>query len=136
MLKISDIPSLADSVVELANHALLIGKIIKEESANGISSSEFERLKTKLSELGKKLDSLTSQVKELSNVNVQHEIEKESLKDEIAYLTAERLKFQDENQQLKENLSDLSVAKQIDAKTIHHLQMEISQLKLNVVVAC
>jgi len=45
MLKTSDIPSLADSVVELASHTLLIGKIIKEESISGISSAEFEKLK-------------------------------------------------------------------------------------------
>ena len=64
-------------------------------------------MKAELSESGKKLDSLTAQVKELSNVNVQHEAEKESLKDEIANLTADRLKFHDENHQLKENLSDL-----------------------------
>jgi len=59
MLKTYDIPYLADSVVELTSRALFLGKSIKEESTNGISSTEFERLKTELSELGKKLDSLT-----------------------------------------------------------------------------
>jgi len=39
MLKTSDIPSLADSIVELASRVLLIDNIIKEESANGISSA-------------------------------------------------------------------------------------------------
>ena len=36
---------------------------------------------------------------------------------------------------LKEGLFDSSSAKQVDAETIHHLQVEISQLKLNVFVA-
>jgi len=66
MLKTSDIPSLADLVVELASWALLIGKVIKEESISVISSVEFERLKKKVSELGKRLGSLATQVKELS----------------------------------------------------------------------
>jgi len=71
-------------------------------------------------------------VKKLSTLNVQHEAEKESLKDEIAYLIAEWLKLHDDNQHLKEKLSDLFVAKEVDNETIHLLQKEISQLKLNV----
>jgi len=53
-----------------------------------------------LAELGKSLElaieansSLTTQVKELPNVNAQYEAEKESLKDEISNLTTERLKL-------------------------------------------
>jgi len=65
-------------------------------------------------------------------VNAQHKAKKELLKDEIASLIAERLKLHDENQQLKEGLSDLSSAKQADVENIHHLQMDISQLKSNV----
>jgi len=121
MLKTYDIPSLVDSIVELTNRALLIGKMIKEESTSDISSPEFEKLKTELAESNGKLNSLTAQVKELSTLNVQHEAEKELLKDEIADLTAERLKLDDENQHLKEKLSDLSTAKEVDSETIHLL---------------
>jgi len=138
MLKTSYIPSLVDLVVELASHALLFGKIIKEESITGISSSELENLKKELAKLGKNLklaleanSSLTTKVKELSNVNAQYKDEKEPLKDEIVGLTGESLKLHGENQQLKEGLFDLSFAKQADAEHIHHLQLEISQLKLN-----
>lgn len=53
-------------------------------------------------------------------MNIQHEAEKESLKYEIANLTTERVKFHDENRQLKESLSDLSFAKQVDFETAHH----------------
>ena len=91
-----------------------------------------------MAESGKNLEldlesnsSLTTQVKELSNLNSQYKAEKESLKGEIASLIAERLKLHDENQPPKEGLSDLSSAKQADAEIIHHLRLEISQLKSN-----
>jgi len=60
MLKTSYIPSLIDSIVELMSRALLIDKIIKEDSTSGISSTEFEKLKTELVESNGKLNSLTA----------------------------------------------------------------------------
>lgn len=40
--------------------------------------------------------------------------------------------FRGEIQRLKEGLFDLYVVKQVDAKKIHHLELEIRQLKKNI----
>ena len=63
MLKAFDAPSLADSVIELSSRTLLIGKMMKEKSTSGISSTDFERMKTKIDESNGKLKSLTAQIK-------------------------------------------------------------------------
>jgi len=53
------------------------------------------------------------------------------LKDEIARLSAKTLEFQSENQILKENLSYVSAVKQVDVEKIHHLDLEINEVKKN-----
>jgi len=48
MLKASDAPSLANSVIELSSRALLIEKMMKEKSSSGVSSADFEKMKIEL----------------------------------------------------------------------------------------
>jgi len=91
---------LMKSSIELATRSFLIAKRLREETVNGISSTEFENLKRELVDFSKSLESaleanltLNNQIKELSDVHAYCETEKESLKDEIAGMTAERLTF-------------------------------------------
>jgi len=70
MLKASDAPSLADSIIDLSSRTLLIGKMMKEKSANGISSAEFDKMKNDLVEANEKIKSLTLQVKEINVLNI------------------------------------------------------------------
>jgi len=59
MLKAFNAPSLTDLIIELSSQTLLIGKMMKEKSANGISSAEFEKMKNELAEANEKIKFLT-----------------------------------------------------------------------------
>jgi len=139
MLKASDAATLTNSIIELSSRALLIGKIIKEKSAIGISSAEFDKMKTELAEAHEKIKSLTLKVEEMNVLNTQRESEKESLKSKITELNSERLKSDEErkqllteNQQLNEKMLELSSAKEIDNNAIKLMEKEIDKLKTSV----
>jgi len=81
------VSSLTDSAVELATRSLLIAKRLKEETANNISTTEFENVKRKLAESSKSLESaleanltLANQFKELSDVHAHCKTEKRIFK--------------------------------------------------------
>jgi len=80
----------------------------------------------------KKVILLTSQIEELSLVNSWKEVEKETLKNKVTHLSAQRMTLDTENQQLKENLVDFSAGKKIDFENILRLETEINELKSRV----
>ena len=75
VLRSANVSSLTDSAIELATRSLLIAKRLREETINGVSTTEFENVKKELVESSKSLESdleanltLTNQIKELSDV--------------------------------------------------------------------
>jgi len=98
MFSSATIPSLTNLVIELDSRTLLIGKAIREKTKDVVSSFELEELKREATESNEKIGSLTSQVEDLSKAKDCYEVEKESLKDEVAELTAQKLSLDDEIQ--------------------------------------
>jgi len=128
------IPSLADETIELSTRCLLISKKLKEEVVNGVSTTEHENLKRKPVEFGKSLQfaldanlALTAQIKEISYVHSCCDVKKESLKDEICILAAEKLSLQAENEKLKGGLNDLSASKHVDSEKINRLEKDFKE---------
>jgi len=70
---------------------------------------------------------LTNQIEEISDVHSHCNVEKESLKDEIDALTAERLSLQVEIQKLKGGWADLSTYKQVDFKKINQIEKDLDE---------
>ncbi|XP_068474735.1 COP1-interactive protein 1-like [Phaseolus vulgaris] len=132
MFSSATIPSLTNSVIELASRTLLIGKAIREKTKDVVSSFELEKLKKEATESNEKIGSLTSQVEDLSKAKDCYEVEKESLKDEVAELTAQKLSLDDEIQRLKGNFADLSAAKKAEADNNLRLESVINQLNSRV----
>jgi len=134
MFRSTNVSSLVDVVIEHSTRCLLTSKQLKEEAINGISTTKFENVKKEFVDYGKSLESsleanmtLTNQIKELLDVHSHCEIEKKSLKDEIAGLTAERLSLQVEIRKLKGGLTDLFATKQVDAEKINQLEKDLDE---------
>lgn len=110
--------SLADTTIELLVRTLLLCKRLKEEVGKGVLVVEFESLKKELDYSRHLLQfalhantTLEAKLKEISYVHSQCDAKKNSLKEEIVEMVAERLSMHDEIENLHRGLSNMSLSK-------------------------